>query len=103
MHLFCLCRLPLIFTNININLCEKKVSCFVIIVFENCVSLTGRPISNAYLIFFRTALFYFTYLSSIDVDTLENHEHPLHIITDRNQEFIFFSLKPFHIHKRKIS
>ena len=78
----------------------KKVSFFVIVVFENCVSLTGRPISNANSFFFGTSLFY---LSSIDVNTIENHVHHLHIIIDRNQEFIFFSLKPFRIHKQKIS
>ena len=64
----------------------KKVSFFVI-VFENCVSLTGRPISDANSFFFGTSLFY---LSSIDVNTIENHVHHLHIIIDRNQEFIFF-------------
>ena len=35
---------------------------------------------------------------------IRNHVHSLHIIVDRNQEFQnFFSMKPFHIHERKIS
>ena len=45
-----------------------------------------------------------SYLSSIDVDTIENHVHPLYVIVDRNEEFVdFFSLKTFRIHERKIS
>ena len=44
----------------------------------------------------------FSYLSSTDIDTIENHVHPLYIIVDRNQEFIFFSLKTFCIQERKI-
>ena len=52
---------------------------FVIVVFENCVSLKGRPISNKnVLFFFNAALFYFSYLSFIDVDAIENHVHLLH-------------------------
>ena len=39
-------------SNININLCRKK-SFFVIVVFENCVSLTGTTISNANSIFLK--------------------------------------------------
>ena len=35
-------------------------------------------------------VFYFTYLSSINVDAIENHMHPFHITVDRNQQFIFF-------------
>ena len=89
MHLFCLCQFPFIFTNIMINLCGKKVSFFVIVVFENCVSLTGRPILNANSFCWNITVFYFSYLSSTDINTIENCVHPLHII-NRNQDFLFF-------------
>ena len=66
------------------------MSFFNIVVFENCVSLTGRPISNANSVFFwNVTVFYFLYLSSIDVDTIKNHVLLLHVIVDRNQEFFF--------------
>ena len=39
---------------------------------------------------------------STDVDTIENHVHPLYIIVDRNQEFII-SLKTFCIKEQNIS
>ena len=39
--------------------------------------------------FWNAAVFSFSYLSSIDICTIENHVHPLHIIVDRNQEFIY--------------
>ena len=67
MHLFSLCWFPLIFTNININLCEKVP--------------------------FR--VFYFWYLFSIDIDIIENHGHPLYILVYRNQQFIFLHWKNF--------
>ena len=82
MHLFCLCWFPLIFINTIINLCEKKCRFFVIVAFKNCFSLTGRPISNANLISFGMPVFYFSDLSFIDGDTIENHLHPLYIIVD---------------------
>ena len=43
--------------------------------------------------FFGTSLFYFPYMSSIDIDTIGNHVHPLYLIVDRNQECIFVYLK----------
>ena len=52
--------------------------------------------------FLNITVFYFSYLSFVDVDTIENDLNPLHIIADKNQEFIFL-LKPFHIHEWKIS
>ena len=39
--------------------------------------------------FFGKSVLYFSYLSSICIDTIENHAHFLYIIVDRNQEFIF--------------
>ena len=89
-HTYCLCQFPLILTNININLCEKKV---LFIVFENCFSLTGRPISSPNSIFLELMVFYFLYLFSIDIDIIENHVHPLYITVDKNQEFIFLHWK----------
>ena len=89
MHLFRLCQFPLIFTNININLCEK-VSFFVIVVFGNCVSLTGRPISNANSIFIGTSQCSIFHICLPLMLNIENHVLPLHIIVDRNQVSIFF-------------
>ena len=40
--------------------------------------------------FLNIKVFYFSYLPSTDVDTIEDHVHPFHIIMDRNEEFIFF-------------
>ena len=93
MHLFCLCRFPLIFTNIYINLCEK--SHFLLLFLKLFVLKT----------YFKHQFDFFGMsfqMCSIDIDAIENHVHPLHIIVDRNQEFIFLS-KPFHIHEQKIS
>ena len=39
--------------------------------------------------FWNAAVFSFSYLFSIDICIIENHVHPLHIIVDRNQEFIY--------------
>ena len=39
--------------------------------------------------FWNATVFSFSYLFSIDICTIENHVHPLHIIVDRNQEFIY--------------
>ena len=74
----------------------KKESFFVA-VFENCVSLTERPISKGSLIFFFLNITetYFSYLSSTDVDTIENHVLHFHVIVDRNQGFIFFHWSHF--------
>ena len=55
---------------------QKKYVIFVIVVFESCVS------------FARKAFFYLEHHSaSIDVDAIENHVNPMHIIIDMNQEF----------------
>ena len=63
----------------------KKTHFFVIIVFESCVSFTGRPVSNANSVFFwNITVFYFSYLSFVNFDTIENHVHPLHVIVNRN-------------------
>ena len=53
--------------------------------------------------FLNIKVFYFSYLPSTDVDTIEDHVHPFHIIMDRNEEFIFFLWKPFRIQEQKIS
>ena len=53
--------------------------------------------------FFNITVLYFSCLSSIDIDTIENNVHPFHVIVDRNQGFIFFSLRPFCIHEWRIS
>ena len=65
----------------------KKV--LFIVVFENCVTLTETPISNPRSSFFWASVFNFSYLIFNDVDIIENQVHPLYIIADRNQEFIF--------------
>ena len=88
MHLFCLYWFPLIFTHININFYEK--SAIFVIVFENCVSLTGIPILNANLIFFGMSQCSIYHMSCTDVDTIESHLHAFYEIVDRN-EFIFFT------------
>ena len=67
---------------------RKKV--LFIVAFENPVSLTVRPISNPSSNFFwNIIVFYFSYPSSIGVDIIGNQVHPLYVIVDRNQEFIF--------------
>ena len=65
-HLFCLCRFSLIFTNININLCEESI----IFCYSSFWKLCFNYISNANS-FFGTSLFNFAYLSSMDVDTMK--------------------------------
>ena len=50
--------------------------------------------------FWNITVFYFSYLPFVNFDTIENHVHPLHIIETRS---LFFPLKPFRIHQRKIS
>ena len=39
--------------------------------------------------FFWASVFNFSYLIFNDVDIIENQVHPLYIIADRNQKFIF--------------
>ena len=103
MHLFCLYPFPLIFTNININLSEKKVSFFVIVAFENCFCHWQEGLFQTQFDFFgNVTLFYFSYLFFIDTDIIENHVHLLYAIVDGNQEF-FSSLKTFCLHKWKIT
>ena len=69
----------------------KKMSFFVIVIFENCVSLAGKSISNANSIFLErhSVLFLSSvyYLSSIDDDTIENPVHPLYVIVDKIVKF----------------
>ena len=50
------------------------------------------PTSDANSIFLERhiTVCYFLYLSSTNVDTIENQVHPLYIIVDRNQESFFF-------------
>ena len=97
-HLFCLCRFSLIFTNININLCEESV----IFCYSSFWKLCFNYISNANSFFwnvtvqFRISVFHGRWYH-------ENHVHSLHMIIDRNQVFIFFSLRPFRIYERKIT
>ena len=74
---------------------QKKVSFLVIVVFGNCVSLTGRPISNFNSSFFGISHCSISHIHicleyCIDIDAIENHEHPLlYVIVYRSQEFIF--------------
>ena len=97
-HLFCLCRFSLIFTNININLCEESV----IFCYSSFWKLCFNYISNAnsfswnVTVQFRISVFHGRWYH-------ENHVHSLHMIIDRNQVFIFFSLRPFRIYERKIT
>ena len=80
----------------------KKVSFFV--VFENYVSLTGGLFQTPMWFFFGTSQCSDSHICLSLMLMIRNHVHSLHIIVDRNQEFQnFFSMKPFHIHKRKIS
>ena len=88
--------------NIIINLCEKSVI-FCYCCFWKMCFIDRKAYFKHHLYFFgNITVFYFSYLSLIDIDTIGNHVHNLHIIVDRNQEFAFFSLKPFQINKRKI-
>lgn len=72
---------------------------FVVVVFENCVSLKGRPISNKNVIFFEHQCF----ISHI---CLSSTLMPLRIMCiscielNRTEEYIF-SLKSFCNYKRK--
>ena len=84
-HLFCLCRFPLICTNININLCEESV----IFCYSSFWKLCFNDISNANSFFWnvtvqlRISVFHGRWYH-------ENHVHSLHLIIDRNQVFILF-------------
>ena len=69
----------------------KKVSFFVIVVSGNCVSLTGRPISNANSTFIGTLQCSIFHVFLPLTFTIENDLLPLHIIVDRNQVFILFT------------
>ena len=94
MHLFCL---PLIFPHININFYEKSAT-FVIVVFENCVSLTGRPILNANWIFFGMSQcsIYHICLALTLIQLKVTYMSFMKLLIETS---LFFSLKTFHIHK----
>ena len=97
MHLFCLYWFPLIFTHININFYEKS-AIFVIVVFENCVSLTGIPILNANLTFFGMSQcsIYHICLALTLIPLKVTYMPFMKLLIETS---LFFSLKTFHIHK----
>ena len=94
--MFCLCRLPLIFTSINIKLREKRVifcCCFWKLCFIDRKTYFKSQFD--FFFFLNITETYFSYLSSTDVDTIENHVLHFHVIVDRNQGFIFFHWSHF--------
>ena len=52
------------------------------------------------MFFWNVAVFYFSYLFSIDIDISEDHIHTLDIIVDRNPVY-FFNCKYFAFYKQK--
>ena len=66
---------------------------FVIVIIENCFIDRKAYFKCQFDFFWDVTVFYFWYRSSIDVDTIEYHVHPLHIIVVRNQEFFFFFIE----------
>ena len=68
---------------------------FLKIVFHWQNGLFQKPVLFFYYFILNITMFYFSYLSSIDINTIENHVHPFRIIVDRDQGFILFHWSHF--------
>ena len=72
----------LIFTNINMNISEKSVIFYYFCFWKLCFTDRKAYFKCQFDFSWNFTIFFLSYLSSRDVDTIENHVNPLYINVD---------------------